>query len=301
MKRTDPIEWKTNDPGAAPRVAVNGPSDRVLWLIFGKPGMTSITLPAPPSSAGEALATAGQSLIGRVMMCAEFDKTRWTCNRWASSKAFSIEAPSTKTATTTGRLTDFRSMQPVDAVKVCVKDEPAIPCATSDATGYFVLPRLPVDKDVILILEKTGYFTTAIHRGKELTTYYELQYPAMALRSMQATWESKLGEALDPQKGPVVVAAAKGAKPASGVTFTVSPTAKVTYGDDTDWPAPSLTATSSAGWAVISNVAAGPYEVTAKIGSTPCAVGFAWKGSTADAAKVTSIPDTLSGIAFVCP
>jgi len=48
-------------------------------------------------------------------------------------------------------------------------------------------------------------------------------------------------------------------------------------------------------------VAAGPYEVTAKIGSTPCAVAFAWKGSTADAAKVTSIPDTLSGIAFVCP
>jgi hypothetical protein len=47
--------------------------------------------------------------------------------------------------------------QPVAGLRVCVYQDPTIPCVMSDATGKFTLAGLPMMSDVVVSMTKTGY------------------------------------------------------------------------------------------------------------------------------------------------
>ena len=205
--------------------------------------------------------------------------------------------------TTTRTVVVPQSRKPVGDVKVCVKDEPTIPCATTDATGYFILSGVPNDKEVILTFEKVGYFPAAVHRAKRQVVTYELVYYLMP-RAEQSTWESKAGYPLDPQMGHVFISVVtESGKPATDASFTITPSAGsgVCYADASLWPDPSLSATCSSGCGVFSNLPAGTYEVqVSHPGSSACKPSVGWQGSSPSAAKLVVTADTFSAAAFVC-
>jgi hypothetical protein len=49
------------------------------------------------------------------------------------------------------------NLPPLPGATVCVYQNSAIPCVTTQADGTFTLPGLPVRADIVLSLEKTGY------------------------------------------------------------------------------------------------------------------------------------------------
>ncbi len=49
------------------------------------------------------------------------------------------------------------NLPPLPGVTVCVYQNSAIPCVTTQADGTFTLPGLPVRADIVLSLQKTGY------------------------------------------------------------------------------------------------------------------------------------------------
>ena len=49
------------------------------------------------------------------------------------------------------------NLPPLPGVTVCVYQNSAVPCVTTQADGTFTLPGLPVRADIVLSLQKTGY------------------------------------------------------------------------------------------------------------------------------------------------
>lgn len=299
------VEWTTNDPEAIPTIQVlDANTGFTLWRIRGTPGTTALALPTPPTAGAEALATAGKTFFARVALCADLNQTNLFCYRHAGSAPFQITAPTARTATTSGRLVQAPAATPLEGATLCVEDELATACATSDAKGEFILSGLPIDKDVVLVAEKSGYLRAAIHRSKDQPFFHGLQLGLLP-RSVAQGWESKLGFAFDATKGHVGIVANQGVRPAAGVTFAVSPAAgaPIYFDELTEEPDPSLAATSPGGMGALANLPAGAeYEVSATdAAGKPCAPAFGWPGATPGAVKVKSLADTIAWVSFACP
>jgi hypothetical protein len=65
--------------------------------------------------------------------------------------------------TLTGVVNEFtlgkerQQFPPLERVKVCVHDDPSVPCVRTDDSGIFVLCNVPTNEDLILSFEKDGY------------------------------------------------------------------------------------------------------------------------------------------------
>jgi hypothetical protein len=295
-----PMEWKNPEPTAIPVLRVMD-ANTILWTVQAKPGTTSLTLPQPPSTAvSDKLLP--DTVTARVQLWDKAGGPSLACVRFldgsrvANGSPFKIQTTFPKTVTVTGSMLDFETNKPVSDGKVCVQEEPTLPCATTTATGAYALNDVPNEKDVTLGFKKTGYLSYAVAHGihQALNNYSCHWLPTTA----RPTLESKIGAALDPSKGMLLVAVTR-----VGATVKLTPAAGIgpVYANAEGWPDPSLTGASTQGWVWFVNLPPGDYQVTATGASgTPCPVEKGWKGPSPGTARVTIQADTLFGTAMRC-
>ena len=118
----------------------------------------------------------------------------------------------------TGIVTDGAGGPPLEGMEVCIIDFPAVPCATSNATGRFVVSGIPTNTRFNMSFTKQGYyprifFFAAKTADFQLTVF--VQTTAMIQTMVQAA-----GQTLDPQKG---IVAFQVPPQFAGTTFSLSP------------------------------------------------------------------------------
>jgi hypothetical protein len=93
LRRNGTIEWKNPEPTAVPLIMIQkGKWKPYAWIVEGKPGMTTITLPDLPTtaSATDVLGT-DASVPAKVVLCGDRDVAKQWCPKHADGKEFLIE------------------------------------------------------------------------------------------------------------------------------------------------------------------------------------------------------------------
>jgi hypothetical protein len=96
---------------------------------------------------------------------------------------------------------------PVEGAMICVYQNSAIPCATTDSKGEFTLSGLPAVTNVPLTLEKTGYYPEILAINTPGTDTDDTMYPQYLAKVTDETYLQPLGITPDTTKGRVQVAA----------------------------------------------------------------------------------------------
>lgn len=118
----------------------------------------------------------------------------------------------------TGIVTDGASGPPLAGMEVCIIDFPAVPCATSDATGRFVVSGIPKDVKFNMSFTKQGYYPRIFFFAAK-TADFQLSVFVQTTAMIQAQ-AAAAGQTLDPQKG-IVAFQVPGAL--AGTKFSLSP------------------------------------------------------------------------------
>jgi hypothetical protein len=100
-----------------------------------------------------------------------------------------------------------RGAAPVEGAMICVYQNSAIPCATTDSKGEFTLGGLPPVTNVPLTLEKTGYYPEILAINTPGTDTDDTMYPQYLSKVTDETYLQTLGITPDTTKGRVQVAA----------------------------------------------------------------------------------------------
>jgi hypothetical protein len=176
---------------------------------------------------------------------------------------------------------------PVEGVTVC----PHLPtpgnCATTDAGGAFTLTGLPASSNIGILLEKDGYMRTlrlAATPAKDFTGAGLLLDSAAII---QAYVEASGGSWPLTDKGAIVIAAVQpqgsNMVPAAGATFVLSGTTGLgpVYASAGETADPTLTSTTSSGFAKFVDVTPGMATVTVTLPGKTCVGPMdAWKGTS---------------------
>ncbi len=96
---------------------------------------------------------------------------------------------------------------PVEGVKVCVYQNPAIPCVMTDANGDFTLAGLPPTTHIAVTLEKSGYYSELLAIGTPATDTTNNVLPQF-ISPVIPGFPALPGVTLDSQKGSVTLFAA---------------------------------------------------------------------------------------------
>lgn len=163
----------------------------------------------------------------------------------------------------------------VPDVEVCVFDQPAIPCAVTDASGQYTI-LLPSGKDVILSYSKPDFFSklrmvSAEHaKGIHFIWYFQriTWYQAITAELIGTADFGKA--ALTPQSTGV-----------AGLKFTMDPVSGVgpMYAEDVTFKLKTLlTETSTLGVGAFLNVEDGVYTVTFHHPTKTCTTTASWAG-----------------------
>ena len=204
--------------------------------------------------------------------------------------------------TITGTIVTLLGSQALAGVQVCVEEDSAIPCVTSTAAGSYAISGLDMTKDFTLSMTKTDYLTGHFPVGANQVAMM-VDGTMMADTTVTMLFQA-LGLTPTAGTGHVLISAdASNGLGQSDVTFTLDKTAGEGpfYLNGIGLPDKTLTATSSNGKGALVNLPPGSYEVTftAPSGVT-CSVSHGWKGSTADASKITIVANEATFFRLAC-
>jgi hypothetical protein len=115
---------------------------------------------------------------------------------------------------------------PIAGVQVCVYQNSAIPCVTTQADGSFMMTRLPVRTNVLLTLKKAGYLPTVVPIETASTDTDGRGSPAYLAPAMGE--DPGIGQAIDWQNaGQIAIFginySASGSLAGTGTTVTLGP------------------------------------------------------------------------------
>ncbi len=293
IPRGSTIDWTNPEPSARVMlVSRRTDNGQLAWLLEGPPAMRSTSLPDPPPGAAGVLGTG--TLVTRVLLGSSCDDDEPLCRRRAFSRPVFLQAANTRTVDVHGGFFALGHPQPVAGVEVCVKEHPAVPCATSCAGGLFSLAGVPDHQDVTLVARKTGYLPLELPRAARQPAggYYHYLVSALALDALAAG----IDRPLDPQAAMILAAADR-----PGVRFDLTPTSGCgpIYAGDDGLPDARQPATGqpALGWLV--NLAAADYAITASLHGVPCAVHLGWR-TEATVARVRATAGAVVAPSFSC-
>jgi len=167
------------------------------------------------------------------------------------------------------RLMNFEALLPLNNVEVCLFENDTVPCASSDADGYYRFSHLPNETSYLITLSKSGFAPSL----KPALPYMSVMTTSLIPQSQLQSFASQAGQSLSNSKAVVIFAGVKtgpgdnvaalegfrvGTDPASGGV-----PAYINYNESQGiFMDPALSASSVLGFGAIFNMAPGEYELT---------------------------------------
>ena len=194
----------------------------------------------------------------------------------------------------------------LEDVRICVLDNEAIPCELTDAEGKASV-EVPANTALYAEITKEDYAGALIGA---VTGNEDLELTAPMLQLLLAnTVAGSVGVTLDATLGNIALVAIGHPEPGTtsypqieGASFELLPEtgSGPHYLGASNLPDPDLTATGTAGGAVIFNIAPGDYELVAKHPTLPCEAFLAHPSSKADTYDVLVVANFLTVVTVIC-
>ena len=164
----------------------------------------------------------------------------------------------------------FRTLlgQPVQDVKVCVLEDSEIPCVTSDESGQWKIPGLPLDSNIALTAEHSEYVSSLFGQHTSMAWYdwYKVGIPP----NIMETNANQLDMNLSTEKGNVLFLTWEGLNVdgvdtdnIEGVTAEVDGGGQLFYANGLGLASKDATETSGSGSGGLLNIE--PGEVAVKL------------------------------------
>jgi len=190
----------------------------------------------------------------------------------------------------------------INEVQICAK-EVDVPCVTTEKDGDFLLDHLPEDEDIVVVMKRDGYLTTAYHHNTSLAQEWR---KTLMSDSIINTMTSRAETEQKPGKGHAMFIVWSGPDydefdRVEGISVTIRPSqGEKFYQAGGGFPDPELKATSNSGGGGVFNLEPGDYELTFSGAGKTCEPWFSHDFEPGEPVPMTVYPEMGSYIDLVC-